>query len=417
MDYPGHTSALRPLGAELVSLQPRSAFRDGPMAFIGSAVGAEVGSDTDFSQYWYESLCSTVRFDRAVVAAQKCGADAFIEMSAHPSLLYPLNELIGDDSAVIVGSGHRDGAITDVLSANIAAAAVADPHYPWTDALPAEIQPPLRGFPNAPMRAVHLWAAPRTCHHHTSLTVSDSLTVAVEDWQSEQVPTPAAATRCGIAIIGDNDIPLTRLLTAAASTHRGYHLVPAHDADIIAVVAPALDEPDADRSSRADRRPRRMSGLPDYGAIIGPRCRAVWLLTAGGERVLPGDAARRPAQAALAAMHRSVGFEFGDQTFGSLDLPTGDIDEQVAVAALDVLLGEPGVLALRAGSNDPGPRRYVRTLRACRRAATRPAARRGRAGQRGDHRWQRSHRPAVRPVLHRTRRTQAGPVEPQRHRR
>ncbi len=89
VDYPGHTSALRPLGDELVELQPRSAFRDGPMAFIGSAVGAEVGSDVDFSRYWYESLCSTVRFDRAVVAAQKCGAEAFIEMSAHPVVALP----------------------------------------------------------------------------------------------------------------------------------------------------------------------------------------------------------------------------------------------------------------------------------------------------------------------------------------
>jgi mycobactin polyketide synthetase MbtD len=363
VDYPGHTSALRPLGAELVSLQPRSAFRDGPMAFIGSAVGAEVGSDTDFSQYWYESLCSTVRFDRAVVAAQKCGADAFIEMSAHPSLLYPLNELIGDESAVIVGSGHREGAITDVLSANIAAAAVADPHYPWVGALPAEIQPPMRGFPNAPMRALHLWAAPERVTT-TRAAASDSLTVAVEDWQSEQVPTPAAATRCGMAIIGDNDIPLTRLLAAAASTHRGYHLVPARQADIIAVVAPALDEPGATEAV-AQIAGRDDVGLPDYGAIIGPRCRAVWLLTAGGERVLAGDAARRPAHAALAAMHRSVGFEFGDQTFGSLDLPSGDIDEQVAVAALDVLLGEAGVLALRADTGAPGLRRYARTLRAC----------------------------------------------------
>ena len=58
-------------------------------------------------------------------------------------------------------------------------------------------------------------------------------------------------------------------------------------------------------------------GLPDYDATIGPRCRVVWLLTAGGERVLPGDVAPRPAQSALAAMHRSVGFEFGDQAFGS----------------------------------------------------------------------------------------------------
>ena len=147
VDYPGHTSALRPLGVELAALQPSSAFRDGPMAFIGSAVGAEVGSDADFSRYWYESLCSTVRFDRAVVAAQKCGADAFIEMSAHPSLLYPLNELVGDDSAVILGSGHRDGPIIEVLSANIATAAIADPGYPVGRCAARDACPPLARVP------------------------------------------------------------------------------------------------------------------------------------------------------------------------------------------------------------------------------------------------------------------------------
>ena len=159
VDYPGHTSALRPLGAELAELLPTSTFRDGPVPFIGSAVGAEVTSDVDFSQYWYESLCSTVRFDQAVAAAQKSGADTFVEISAHPALLYPLVDMVDDESAVIVGSGQRDRSITDALSANIAAVAICDPGYPWVDALPTGVRPPLRGFPNAPMRTVHLWAA------------------------------------------------------------------------------------------------------------------------------------------------------------------------------------------------------------------------------------------------------------------
>jgi mycobactin polyketide synthetase MbtD len=366
VDYPGHTSALRPLGDELVELQPRSAFRDGPMAFIGSAVGAEVGSDVEFSRYWYESLCSTVRFDRAVVAAQKCGAEAFIEMSAHPSLLYPLNELVGDDSAVILGSGHRDGPITDVLAANIAAAAIADPGYGWADAMPAELAPPLREFPNAPMRAVHLWAAPDP----VTTTLADaatSLTIAVEDWQHTEVPAPAAATRCRIAIVDDNG----GQLSAAASTHRGYQAVSPCDAEIVAVVAPALYQPDA-TDAVTQIAGRTDAGLPDYDAIIGPECRAVWLLTAGGERVVTGDTAARPAQAALAAMHRSIGFEFGDQTFGTLDLPPGDVDPHTAVAALDVLLGDAGVMALRTGEAAE-PRRYIRTLREDREpVATRP---------------------------------------------
>jgi mycobactin polyketide synthetase MbtD len=319
------------------------------MAFIGSAVGAEVGSDVNFSQYWYESLCSTVRFDRAVVAAQKCGADTFIEMSAHPSLLYPLNELVGDGSTVILGSGHRDGSIADMLSANIAAAAVADPGYAWAGALPAVATPPLRGFPNAPMRAVHLWIAPESA---TAADAQTPLTVAVEEWQQVEAQTPAAATRSAIAIIGDGG----GALTAAASTHRGYQVVSSADAEIVAVVAPTLDQLDATEAV-AQIAGRADVGLPDYDAIIGPRCRAVWLLTHGAEPVLPDDAAVRPAQAALAAMHHSVGFEFDDQAFGSLDLPAGAIDQQTATAALDVLLGDTAVLALRGSS------RYVRALR------------------------------------------------------
>lgn len=351
VDYPGHTSALRPLGAALVKLQPRSAFSDGPVAFIGSAVGAEVGSDVNFSHYWYESLCSTVRFDRAVIAAEKCGAEAFIEMSAHPSLLYPLNELVGDDSAMILGSGHRDGPIADVLSANIAAAAVADSGYRWADAMPTDLEPPLRGFPNAPMRALHLWAAPEP------LRVADSqhpLTVAVEDWRQAEVPAPASATRCAIAILGDD----VNRLTAAASTHRGCQVVSPRDAEVIAVFAPSLDQQDV-IAAVAALAGRTDVGLPDYAALIGPRCRAVWLLTAGGENVVSGDTAVRPAHAALAAMHRSVGFEFGDQTFGTLDLPAGGLDERSAATALEVLVGAVGVMALRGSAAQC----YVRALR------------------------------------------------------
>jgi mycobactin polyketide synthetase MbtD len=64
-------------------------------------------------------------------------------------------------------------------------------------------------------------------------------------------------------------------------------------------------------------------------------------------------------------MHRSVGFEFGDQAFGSLDLPGGEVDEQTAAVVLDALLGDAGVMALRVNTVDgtSAPQRFVRTLR------------------------------------------------------
>ncbi len=365
VDYPGHTSALRPLRTDLAELLPKSRFQDGSVKFVGSTFGAQVGSDVDFCQYWYESLCSTVRFDQAVVAAQKDGADTFVELSAHPSLLYPVAELVDEESAVIVGSGHRDEPIAGVLSASIATVAAADPGYPWADAIAGDIRPLLRGFPNAPMRAVHLWAAPQSATDNAP-DPATALTVAVEDWQPAASPATVSQTRCTIALAGDTAGTLAQRLADAVVAHRGCDMVLPNEAEIVAVITPALDQLDV-RAAIEQIAGRPGVGLPDYAAIIGPRCRAVWLLTAGGERVQSDDAEVKPAQAALAAMHRSVGFEFPDQTFGSLDLPSRDVDAPVAAAVVDVLLGDATVTALRASG-----RRHVRTFRERRDASRRP---------------------------------------------
>jgi mycobactin polyketide synthetase MbtD len=360
VDYPGHTSVLRPFRSHLATLLPRSVFKDGPVRFVGSAFGAEVNSDTDFFDHWYESLCSTVRFDRAVAAAQDWGADTFVELSAHPSLLYPLVELVDDESAVIVGSGHRDRPITDLLSTNIAAVATADPGYQWADAIPGGTQPALRGFPNAPMRAVHLWAAPEP-RAVTAPDPKSALTIAIEDWQPAPSATAANGSQCGIAIIGNATGVLAQRLTEAVGAHGGCETVSPDEAEIVAVIAPALEQLDV-TAAVAQIADRPDVGLPDYAAIIGPQCRTVWLVTAGGERVHPDDPDVMPAQAALAAMHRSVGFEFGDQTFGNLDLPSRDVDALTACAVVDALRGDAGVMALRTDGVG-GSRSYVRTFR------------------------------------------------------
>ncbi|WP_118915450.1 mycobactin polyketide synthase MbtD [Mycobacterium shigaense] len=360
VDYPGHTSALRQLRTDLIERIPDSTFRDGPVTFIGSTVGGQVGSDTDFPEYWYENLCGTVRFDRAVQFAQKCGADAFIELSAHPALLYPLADIV--DDALIVGSGHRDESITDSLSANIATVATAHPRCRWADAIPGGVRPPLRNFPNAPMRALQLWATPEPL---SDVTPVATLTVAVEDWQPA-APAPAGgATARGIAVVGEPGAWTQQLIDAVAASP-GCVAVAPQQAEIVAIIAPELDRHDVTTAiEQIAGRPD--AGLPDYAAIVGPGCRAVWLLTAGAEQFGADAANVSGAQAALAAMHRSVGFEFPDQAFGHLDLPHRDVDAGTARAVVDALLGEAAEVALRGAES---PRRYVRTFRDCRESAT-----------------------------------------------
>ncbi|OBH43393.1 mycobactin polyketide synthase MbtD [Mycobacterium mantenii] len=362
VDYPGHTSALRPLRAGLAELTPKSAFRDGPVRFIGSTLGAEVGATADFSQYWYENLCGVVRFDLAVRHARTCGADTFVELSAHPSLLYPLGDIVDDESTVIVGSGHRDRSITDSLSASLVAIATADPGCSWTDAVPTVDRPALRGFPNAPMRAVHLWVAPQRV---TEAAPTPALTVAVEDWRPATAPITSSASARDIGFFGARR--LTQTLADAVAAQGGCRAVPPNEAEILAIVAPELDQLDA-TSAIEQIAGRPDAGLPDYPALIGPRCRAVWLITAGAERVDRDDPTVSPAQAAVAGMHRSVGFEFPDQAFGHLDLEHRDVDTATARAVVDVLLGDSAEVALRGTGS---PRRHVRTFRPCRESATR----------------------------------------------
>ncbi|MGH3584037.1 MAG: acyltransferase domain-containing protein, partial [Mycobacterium sp.] len=92
MWFPAHTTKLDAARAELETLLPAGEFVETPVRFIGSATASVVGAATDFADYWYTNLRTTVRFDRAIAAAVACGARTFVELSAHPALLYALGD-------------------------------------------------------------------------------------------------------------------------------------------------------------------------------------------------------------------------------------------------------------------------------------------------------------------------------------
>ena len=110
---------------------------------------------TPFAEYWYRNLRDMVRFDRAVESAIGHGAGIFVEMSAHPALLFATAQVVGDRPAVLVVR-RRDAALPDELSAGLAAVAAADP----TQGGARRPAGALRDFPGAVMRAEHFWLAP-----------------------------------------------------------------------------------------------------------------------------------------------------------------------------------------------------------------------------------------------------------------
>ena len=118
------------------------------------------------------------------------------------------------------------------------------------------------------------------------------------------------------------------------------------EADILIVIAPAIDTADT-TAAAAELTALIDSGLLDYPAMIGPRCRDVWLVTVAGERVRPDHPVALPGPAALAAMHRSLGFEHPDHNFHHLDLATADLTAEQATIVVDTVLAGAGELALR----------------------------------------------------------------------
>lgn len=349
VNFPVHTSVLEPLRGEFTAALPEARFGDGPMQFIGGATGDVVAAGTEFGDYWYGNLRNTVRFDRAVEAAVRCGAKAFVELSAHPALLFAIGDTLdtldlASGPAVLVGSGHRDAALVDRLTANIAAAAVTDTRYRWAD-LVGDTRP-LRDFPNAPMRATHMWVAPERPAAREA-TTSAPVTIATELWRETARPTTTAnALRTVAVLTPEPRHPLAGLVRAAIEGHPAVTVAPADRAEMLVVVAPAAEQTDA-APAAAELTAQVAGGLLEYATAAGPQCRDVWLVTAGAERVTADDPAPLPAPAALAAMHRSVGFEHPDQTFRHLDLPAGGLDAGAAAAVAETLFTDVTEAALR----------------------------------------------------------------------
>jgi mycobactin polyketide synthetase MbtD len=340
MNFPAHTSALEPLRDRLLADLPESRFEPATVLFVSSVTADVVSPDTEFGEYWYRNLRDTVRFDRAATAVRDMGANAFVELSAHPALLFALADCAAEGEAVLSGSGRRDESLVDVLSGNVAAIALADPEYDWARYLEPG-QQLLRGFPNAPMRAVHLWADPHP------LPKIAGLTTAVEQWVAQPETAVPLMIRqvCVIELPGPGS-GLADQLRAAVRANPGTLPTDEADADLLVVVAPMLDHPDVE-SAAADIAELIGSGLFGYADAIGPRCRDVWLVTVGGEQASADEPVALPAQAALGAAHRSIGFDHPEPAFRHLDLSAWELDESAALAAIDTMLC-PGIeVALR----------------------------------------------------------------------
>lgn len=334
VSYPAHTSALAPLQRQMIQMLPTERFDEAAIEFIGSVFGAPLPAETDFRQYWYQNLRSTVRFDLAVGAAVERGAHILIEMSAHPTLLVPMADIGGD--ALVLGSAVRGGPVLEHLSTNIATAAVSDPGYRWADLVRPAAEPRLHRFPHSPMHATHLWAEaePLPPDPARGPIVAVERWIPIPDPQRTRSRTVAVVDLCGPA-------DLAARLRAALRRHPATTPADADEAELLVLVAVSAERPDIHSTTAEFARIATRQAAMRPGVATQRVC----LVTVGAEHVDADDPPPLPGPAALASLHRSIGFEHADHTYAHVDLADHRPDHRV----VDALLLDETEVALRHG--------------------------------------------------------------------
>ncbi|MEV0531646.1 type I polyketide synthase [Kitasatospora sp. NPDC050463] len=116
--------------------------------------------------YWYRNLRGQVRFGPAVAALLGEGHTVFVEASAHPVLVQPINEVVDETGAeaLVTGSLRREEGGLRRLLASMAELHVRGVAVDWTGVLPADAGAAQVDLPTYAFEQQHYWlqTAPAT---------------------------------------------------------------------------------------------------------------------------------------------------------------------------------------------------------------------------------------------------------------
>ncbi|MFE3255897.1 nocobactin polyketide synthase NbtC [Nocardia sp. NPDC059229] len=379
--YPAHTSIVAELRTEFEGFLGGEltdpTFTDTDIPCYGATLGAPITADLIQEQYWYWNLRNRVRFDRAVVAAATDGIDTLIEVVEHPVLQLALQENLslvprdpsrGPRDFKVLGTSLRTATSLREFTRNLAAIAVHDLVYDWT-ALRTDAPPalPLRDFPHTIMNPKRLWAnpgyAPETVHPPTpAVPEPQRLVEKWTPWERRSLTPPrrlafldptgrwadqlsallAAAERYGATATALEPTEV------ASGLDTGQESPQQADFDSVVILWPAL--PESTAVDAVAELTEFFAARTWLSAVSDVRAGGeVWLVTVGGEVVVPEDTVPQLFHGAVASGFRCVGLEKPGVLFRHLDLAAdaGAGEANRVVAALHTA-GEPEV-ALRGG--------------------------------------------------------------------
>ena len=366
--YPAHTSMVNQFRDEIDAAvrgrvgNPR--FLDSDIDCIGATLGERVTPDMSLAEYWFWNLRNTVRFDRAVAEAVAGDVDTFVELAEHPTLQFALLEnldVLGAQSATVVGTSDKQASDLTEFTRNLAVLAVNDIDYRW-EVLRAEstggVSLPLLDFPNTQMNESSLWLpyhgfASRPARALRPPAPAEDTArpqILVEEWIALTRRSMVAPRRLGVVDHTGGDLARALCAHAESQDLSARLILDQHedvdDVESFVVLLPELDGMDHPGAARLVTR-----FFTERSWWIAPKAKEYWLVTVGGEVVVPADGAPHAVPAAISAGFRCIGGEYPDTAFRHLDLSPGDARPESAAAIIAALhTADEPELALRGGA-------------------------------------------------------------------
>ncbi|MFI9154902.1 SDR family NAD(P)-dependent oxidoreductase [Streptomyces sp. NPDC053367] len=382
VDYASHSAQVEEIREEVLrELAPIEA-RSGSVALCSTVTGEVIDTSRMDAEYWFTNLRRTVRLEESVRALAGAGHRLFVEVSAHPVLVLPVQEAVPD--AVVLGTLRRGEGGPERVVRSLAEAFVSGAGVDWSAVYGrgAVVDLPTYAF----QRERYWLESDAAAWRRRPQGVLDSWRYRITWKQLGHVAAPA----------GDSLAGRTWLVLAPAGLPQAERITDALRASGAAPVLMELTAEDADREALARRITGALAGSTPGGVLsllataeqpyeegraqplglvlntlllqaLGDAGVDVplWYVTQGAVAAVPGEPVVRPLQALTWGLGRIAAVEHPQRFGGLVDLPdewheplaarlcavlAGDGEDQVAVRGP----GLYGRRLVRAAAGVPG---------------------------------------------------------------
>src|SRR4051794_7452348 len=356
VDYASHGAQVEALREEILAALDGIAPGPALIPMVSAMSGEWLEGPEAGPRYWYDSLRSEGRFDRAIRVLAEAGHGVFAEGSPHPVLTAAITGTLdeaADAAATVTGTLRRDDGGPARFLASLAAVHVCGADAAWGAVLGHGRRVDL---PTYAFRHQRFWPEPprsRPATERWRYQVS---------WEPAAGPAAAAPSGTWLVVVparaaGDE---LAAGCAAALAT-RGARVVlapvPAGEVDRVTLagrIRDALAGTDAGISGIVSMLGLDVTPVPGYPAVPAGVAATLglvqalgdtgvdgrlWVMTRGAVAAGETRALTDPGQAMLWGLGLAAGMEYPDRWGGLVDVPAA-WDEQVAEQLCAVLAGD-----------------------------------------------------------------------------